>query len=66
MWAREKMGRKRIKDLPKFGRPREKPRERWPRALSDAKLLVLLLRAKRTKCVQIFTFDAKVQETLSA
>ena len=66
MWAREKMGRKRIKDLPKFGRPREKPLERGSRAPSDAELLVLLLRAERTKCVQIFTFDAKVQETLSA
>ena len=51
--------------MPGFERPREKLLERGSRALSGAKLLVLLLRAKRTKCVQIFTFDAKIQGTLS-
>ncbi|MBC7099357.1 DNA repair protein RadC [Candidatus Bipolaricaulota bacterium] len=38
------MTRKRIKDLPKFARPREKLRERGPEALSDAELLAVLLR----------------------
>jgi len=38
------MGRKRIKDLPGFKRPREKLLERGPEALSDAELLAILLR----------------------
>ncbi len=38
------MGRKRIKDLPDFRRPREKLLERGPQALSDAELLAILLR----------------------
>jgi len=38
------MPRKRIKDLPKFARPREKLVERGPEALSDAELLAVLLR----------------------
>ena len=62
----EALGRKRIKGLTGFRQSKEKLLERGSRALSGAKLLVLLLRAKRTKCVQIFTFDAKIQETLSA
>ncbi len=35
---------KRIKDLPRFARPREKLVERGPEALSDAELLAVLLR----------------------
>ena len=38
------MGRKRIKDLPEFKRPREKLVERGPEALTDAELLAILLR----------------------
>ena len=38
------MPRKRIKDLPKFARPREKLVEKGPEALSDAELLAVLLR----------------------
>jgi len=38
------MGRKRIKELPEFKRPREKLVERGPEALLDAELLAILLR----------------------
>ena len=38
------MPRRRIRDLPKFARPREKLVGRGPKALSDAELLAVLLR----------------------
>jgi DNA repair protein RadC len=39
-----------IKDLPKFARPREKLLEKGPEALSDSELLAILLRTGIKDC----------------
>ena len=55
---------KRVKDLPKFGRPREKLREKGARALSDVELVAIIL-GSGTKDQDVMTLASKVAKLIS-
>jgi len=55
---------KRVKDLPKFGRPREKLREKGAEALSDTELVAILL-GSGSRDRDVMTLAAKVAKLIS-
>lgn len=55
---------KRIKDLPKFGRPREKLREKGAQALSDIELVAILI-GSGNKDQDVMALAAKVAKLIS-
>ncbi len=55
---------KRVKDLPKFGRPREKLKEKGARALSDVELVAILL-GSGNKAHDVMAIAAKVAKIVS-
>lgn len=55
---------KRVKDLPKFGRPREKLKEKGARALSDTELVAILL-GSGNRDQDVMTLAAKVAKLIS-
>ena len=55
---------KRVKDLPKFGRPREKLKEKGARALSDVELVAIIL-GSGTKDQDVMALASKVAKLIS-
>jgi len=55
---------KRVKDLPKFGRPREKLKEKGAKALSDTELVAILL-GSGSRDRDVMTLAAKVAKLIS-
>jgi len=55
---------KRVKELPKFGRPREKLREKGAKALSDTELVAILL-GSGNRDLDVMTLAAKVAKLIS-
>lgn len=55
---------KRVKDLPRFGRPREKLKEKGARALSDTELVAILL-GSGNRDRDVMTLAAKVAKLIS-